>query len=216
MRCSGPDVELTPQFTERFAGRNAGAQADVRRPHPLPVPPAVLPDRSGGGTDAHRGGEHRRVRRARDARGARVAGAVRAARGHRGRGAAGRGSIPATRAPAPPPASTRSCCPIRCTSPSTTPSRPPGPRTRSGSASCSTRLPSDGHGSGRDATSGSTPTMAPLLDALVASYREWGGTRDPPPIAIVDWRNVPTWTEFEILRDAFDGAGRAHAGLRSA
>ena len=26
-------------------------------------------------------------------------------------------------------------------------------------------------------------------------------------IAIVDWRDVPTWTEFEILRDAFVGAG---------
>ena len=47
------------------------------------------------------------------------------------------------------------------------------------------------------------PTMAPLLEALVASYREWGGTAQPPVMAIVDWRNVPTWTEFEILRDAF-------------
>jgi hypothetical protein len=47
------------------------------------------------------------------------------------------------------------------------------------------------------------PTIAPMLDALVASYREWGGTAEPPTIAIVDWRNVPTWTEFEILRDAF-------------
>ena len=51
------------------------------------------------------------------------------------------------------------------------------------------------------------PTMAPLLDALVASYREWGGTAQPPVMAIVDWRNVPTWTEFEILRDAFTGLG---------
>ena len=47
------------------------------------------------------------------------------------------------------------------------------------------------------------PTIAPLLDALVASYREWGGRAQPPLMAIVDWRNVPTWTEFEILRDAF-------------
>jgi uncharacterized circularly permuted ATP-grasp superfamily protein len=52
-----------------------------------------------------------------------------------------------------------------------------------------------------------TPTMAPLLDALVASYREWGGTARPPVIAIVDWRNVPTWTEFESLRDAFTELG---------
>lgn len=46
-----------------------------------------------------------------------------------------------------------------------------------------------------------------LLEALVASYREWGGTSRAPTIAIVDWREVPTWTEFEILRDAFSAAG---------
>ena len=46
-----------------------------------------------------------------------------------------------------------------------------------------------------------------LLEALIASYREWGGTSRAPTIAIVDWREVPTWTEFEILRDAFNAAG---------
>lgn len=46
-----------------------------------------------------------------------------------------------------------------------------------------------------------------LLDALLASYREWGGRTSPPVMAIVDWREVPTWTEFEILRDAFVEAG---------
>jgi hypothetical protein len=46
-----------------------------------------------------------------------------------------------------------------------------------------------------------------LLDALMATYREWGGAANPPTIAIVDWRDVPTWTEFEILRDAFMAAG---------
>ena len=46
-----------------------------------------------------------------------------------------------------------------------------------------------------------------LLDALVASYREWGGTASPPRIAIVDWREVPTFSEFEILRDAFTALG---------
>ena len=51
------------------------------------------------------------------------------------------------------------------------------------------------------------PTIDPMLDALLASYREWGGRADPPHIAIVDWREVPTWTEFEILRDAFTGRG---------
>jgi uncharacterized circularly permuted ATP-grasp superfamily protein len=46
-----------------------------------------------------------------------------------------------------------------------------------------------------------------LLEALMASYREWGGTAKPPTIAIVDWREVPTWTEFEVLRAAFSAAG---------
>jgi hypothetical protein len=47
-----------------------------------------------------------------------------------------------------------------------------------------------------------------LLGALLDSYRDWGGTASPPRIAIVDWREVPTWSEFELLRDAF-----AHAGV---
>lgn len=46
-----------------------------------------------------------------------------------------------------------------------------------------------------------------LLDALMASYRDWGGTATPPRIAIVDFRGVPTWSEFELLRDAFTALG---------
>jgi len=46
-----------------------------------------------------------------------------------------------------------------------------------------------------------------LLEALLASYREWGGTSRAPHIAIVDWREVPTFSEFEMLRDAFTAAG---------
>ena len=46
-----------------------------------------------------------------------------------------------------------------------------------------------------------------LLDALLASYREWGGRESPPQVAIVDWRGVPTWSEFEILQQAFEEAG---------
>jgi uncharacterized circularly permuted ATP-grasp superfamily protein len=46
-----------------------------------------------------------------------------------------------------------------------------------------------------------------LLEALLASYREWGGTASPPRMAIVDWREVPTFSEFEILRDAFIALG---------
>jgi uncharacterized circularly permuted ATP-grasp superfamily protein len=50
-------------------------------------------------------------------------------------------------------------------------------------------------------------TIEPLLNALLDSYREWGGRAKPPTIAIVDWREVPTWTEFELLASAFEAAG---------
>src|SRR3954447_1923076 len=50
-------------------------------------------------------------------------------------------------------------------------------------------------------------TIDGMLAALMASYADWGGRAQPPLVAIVDWREVPTWTEFEILRDAFVAAG---------
>ncbi len=49
--------------------------------------------------------------------------------------------------------------------------------------------------------------MSPILEALLASYQEWGGTAAPPTIAIVDWREVPTWTEFELLQARFVQSG---------
>ena len=49
--------------------------------------------------------------------------------------------------------------------------------------------------------------MARMLDALMASYREWGGREMSPRIAIVDWRGVPTWSEFEILKERFTALG---------
>jgi hypothetical protein len=49
--------------------------------------------------------------------------------------------------------------------------------------------------------------MQPMLQALLASYREWGGRASPPTIAIVDWRDVPTWAEFLILQAKFESLG---------
>lgn len=49
--------------------------------------------------------------------------------------------------------------------------------------------------------------MQPMLAALLETYREWGGTASPPVVAIVDFRGVPTWSEFEMLQAAFTGAG---------
>ena len=48
------------------------------------------------------------------------------------------------------------------------------------------------------------PLSAKLLDALVASYVDWGGDSKRPQMAIVDWREVPTWSEFEILKKRFE------------
>lgn len=43
-----------------------------------------------------------------------------------------------------------------------------------------------------------------LLNALLETYRQWGGTKERPLIAIVDWQGVSTETEFQILKDYFE------------
>jgi hypothetical protein len=50
----------------------------------------------------------------------------------------------------------------------------------------------------------SYPLSARLLDALIGTYRDWGGTSKQPQMLIVDWKEVPTWSEFEILKDRFE------------
>jgi uncharacterized circularly permuted ATP-grasp superfamily protein len=53
----------------------------------------------------------------------------------------------------------------------------------------------------------SYPLTAKLLDALVTTYVDWGGKTQRPQMAIVDWKEVPTWSEFEILRERFENMG---------
>ena len=53
----------------------------------------------------------------------------------------------------------------------------------------------------------SYPLSAKLLDALVLSYLDWGGSSRKPQIAIVDWEDVPTVSEFEILQERFEKMG---------
>jgi len=53
----------------------------------------------------------------------------------------------------------------------------------------------------------SYPLMAKLLDALVTTYVDWGGKSERPQMAIVDWKEVPTWSEFEILQERFERMG---------
>ena len=53
----------------------------------------------------------------------------------------------------------------------------------------------------------SYPLSAKLLDALITSYLDWGGTTKRPQVLITDWREVPTWSEFEILKARFEKMG---------
>ena len=46
-----------------------------------------------------------------------------------------------------------------------------------------------------------------LLNSLLKAYREWGGEVESPNIAIVDWSDVPTSSEFRVLKDYFVARG---------
>ena len=46
-----------------------------------------------------------------------------------------------------------------------------------------------------------------LLISLLKAYREWGGQEDKPRIAIIDWKGVPTSSEFEVLKSYFEAEG---------
>ena len=48
---------------------------------------------------------------------------------------------------------------------------------------------------------------AALLETLLACYRQAGGMKPSPMIAIVDYEEVPTRTEHHILRGLFEAAG---------
>src|SRR5579859_6684599 len=45
-----------------------------------------------------------------------------------------------------------------------------------------------------------------LLSTLLEAYRQWGGT-DKPGIGIVDWADVPTLNEHELIKEYFEQEG---------
>ena len=45
-----------------------------------------------------------------------------------------------------------------------------------------------------------------VLHALLDAYQHWGG-RDRPRIAILDWREVPTYSEFVLFQEYFEAQG---------
>ena len=51
------------------------------------------------------------------------------------------------------------------------------------------------------------PARANVLHALLAAYQQWSGLRDAPVIGILDWREVPTYSEFVLYRDYFTAMG---------
>ena len=45
------------------------------------------------------------------------------------------------------------------------------------------------------------PTRYLVMDGLLNAYGEWCGTRRKPRIAILDWREVPTYNEFVLMEE---------------
>lgn len=53
------------------------------------------------------------------------------------------------------------------------------------------------------------PARHGVLQVLLGAFEQWSGRREPPSIAILDWREVPTYSEFLLFRDYFRSQGLA-------
>ncbi len=53
------------------------------------------------------------------------------------------------------------------------------------------------------------PARHGVLRVLLDAYQQWGGRREPPAIGILDWKDVPTFSEFVLFRDYFREQGIA-------
>ena len=51
------------------------------------------------------------------------------------------------------------------------------------------------------------PARPGVLRSLLDAHREWSGTRAAPRIAILDWREVPTYREFVLFSEYFQSRG---------
>jgi hypothetical protein len=51
------------------------------------------------------------------------------------------------------------------------------------------------------------PARHLVMHALLDAYRSWSGRRDRPRIAILDWREVPTYSEFVITQQYLESQG---------
>lgn len=53
----------------------------------------------------------------------------------------------------------------------------------------------------------SLTTRYRVMHALLDAYRQWGGGAEPPRVAIMDWEDVPTYSEFRLFLDYFRTQG---------
>jgi len=51
------------------------------------------------------------------------------------------------------------------------------------------------------------PSLPGVVGSILAAWQEWSGSRAAPRIAILDWDDVPTRTEFELYRARFAELG---------
>jgi hypothetical protein len=51
------------------------------------------------------------------------------------------------------------------------------------------------------------PARPGVYHALVESFAQWRGTREPPRVAILDWKEVPTYPEFILFQRYFREQG---------
>jgi uncharacterized circularly permuted ATP-grasp superfamily protein len=51
------------------------------------------------------------------------------------------------------------------------------------------------------------PAAPGVIHALLNAYEVWRGTRERPVVAILDWSDVPTYSEFELFQQRFRALG---------
>ncbi len=51
------------------------------------------------------------------------------------------------------------------------------------------------------------PARHGVLHALLDAFAQWSGRREAPRVAILDWREVPTYSEFVLFQDYFRSQG---------
>ena len=51
------------------------------------------------------------------------------------------------------------------------------------------------------------PSRHSVMNVLLDAYAQWSGNRERPRIAIIDWREVPSYTEFVLFEDYFKQQG---------